>query len=54
MRSVDFEASTISGGVKARGFVKVLAVDTRPGEQVLLLYENTAVRSEPVAIIRFE
>ena len=54
IRSVDFEASTDSSGVKGRGFVKVLAVDRRSGEQVLILYENISVRSEPVAIIRFE
>lgn len=54
VRSVDFEASTDSSGVRGRGFVKVLALDRRSGRQVLLLYENIAVRQEPVAVIRFE
>jgi hypothetical protein len=65
IRSVDYQAtmfSDVSGGVGTipnttttggRAFIKVYAVDTGTGDQVLLLYENVARRTEPIQIIRF-
>ena len=42
-----------STSVGGRAFVQVVAVDRETGEQVLLLYEDIAQRSEPIQIIRF-
>ena len=66
IRSVDYDAtmySDVSGmsgsygvtstSVGGRAFVKVVAVDRKTGEQVLLLYENIHQRPKPIQIIRF-
>ncbi len=62
IRSVDYDValySDVSGGdltftsVGGRAFVKVVAVDRRTGEQVLLLYENITKRPTPIQVIRF-
>lgn len=62
IRSVDYDAAMYSEATDAnlsfalvggRAFVKVMAVDRRTGELVLLLYENITQRAAPIQVIRF-